>query len=155
MRSHCPDDPAASRPRARPTGPAARPPMPPRSSRLRRASLHAAGAAVVAAAWLGAAAHGGPTAQRAQGAPAAARGQALYETRCVACHDRSVHRRESRQAGDFDALRREVARWSANAGADWRADEIDAVSGYLNDRYYRFPCPASVCPPAPRARIDG
>jgi mono/diheme cytochrome c family protein len=92
---------------------------------------------------------------QAPSAPAPARGQALYDTRCIACHDRSVHRRESRQARDFAALRREVLRWSGTAGADWRDDEVDAVTGYLNDRYYRFPCPAEVCPPAPRADAGG
>lgn len=97
----------------------------------------------------------GAQAPSAPGAPAPTRGQALYETRCIACHDRSVHRRESRQARDFAALRREVVRWSGTAGADWRDDEVDAVTGFLNDRYYRFPCPASVCPPAPRALSGG
>jgi mono/diheme cytochrome c family protein len=80
-----------------------------------------------------------------------ARGQALYETRCIACHDRSVHQRTARRASDFDGIRREVARWNATAGGEWRAEEIDAVAAYLNSRYYRFPCPPSVCPPAPRA----
>jgi len=91
----------------------------------------------------------------AHAAPALAQapdpGRALYETRCVACHDRSVHRRESRSATDFAALRAEVARWNTNAGGEWRAEEIDQVTHYLNRRYYGHPCPPEVCPIAPRA----
>jgi mono/diheme cytochrome c family protein len=87
-------------------------------------------------------------------APAAddlARGQALYETRCGACHERSVHRRESRVARDFAGLRAEVARWSATAGSEWRPEEIDLVAAYLNERYYKFPCPPTVCRAPTRA----
>ena len=35
--------------------------------------------------------------------------------------------------------------WDRQTGALWRDDEIDAVTRYLNERYYRFPCPAAVC----------
>jgi mono/diheme cytochrome c family protein len=85
-------------------------------------------------------------------AQAIARGQALYETKCVACHERSVHRREARRAVDVPTLRAEVARWSANAGGDWQAEEIDAVTAYLNDRYYRYPCPPTICREPARAQ---
>jgi mono/diheme cytochrome c family protein len=75
----------------------------------------------------------------------AARGKELYETRCVGCHSRSVHNRASRKAGSFEAVRTEVSRWNKELGGTWRAEEIDDVSVYLNDRYYKFPCPQSVC----------
>jgi mono/diheme cytochrome c family protein len=87
--------------------------------------------------------------------PAAAqdleRARALYETRCGACHERSVHRRESRRATDFATLRAEVSRWNASAGSEWRSEEIDLVTVYLNRLYYSFPCPPEHCPIAPRA----
>lgn len=79
------------------------------------------------------------------------RGRALYETRCIACHDRSVHRRESRLAVDFAGLRAQVLRWSETAGGEWKGEEIDAVTAYLNDRYYRYPCPPAVCREPARA----
>jgi len=79
------------------------------------------------------------------------RARALYDTRCGACHGRSVHQRESRKATDFGALRAEVSRWNENAGGEWRPDEIDLVTVYLNQRYYGFPCPPALCPVAPRA----
>jgi len=81
----------------------------------------------------------------AQGAADAERGKVLYETRCGACHERSVHHRDARKAKSFDALRAQVLRWSAEAGGSWSAEEIDDLTQYLNQRYYRFPCPQSVC----------
>jgi mono/diheme cytochrome c family protein len=81
--------------------------------------------------------------------PAAAadveRGSALYETRCKACHASSVHNRDARKAKSFGGLRTQVQRWSAETGGSWSGDEIDDVTQYLNQIYYRFPCPQSVC----------
>ena len=74
-----------------------------------------------------------------------ARGRALYETRCGLCHDRSVHQRNPRAAQSFAEIRSFVVRWDRELGAVWRAEEIDAVSRYLNDRYYHYPCPQVVC----------
>jgi mono/diheme cytochrome c family protein len=74
-----------------------------------------------------------------------ARGSVLYETRCGACHAASVHNRDARKATSFDGLRAQVLRWSVEVGGSWSGDEIDDVTVYLNQRYYRFPCPQSVC----------
>lgn len=73
------------------------------------------------------------------------RGKVLYETRCIACHESSVHNRDARKAKSFNALRAQVLRWSAQVGGAWTADEIDDVTLYLNERYYRFPCPQKLC----------
>lgn len=75
----------------------------------------------------------------------AAHGRALYETRCVGCHDRSVHARKVRSAKSFDEVRGYVVSWDRQTGRLWREEEIDAVTRYLNERYYRYPCPAAVC----------
>ena len=72
-------------------------------------------------------------------------GRTLYENQCTGCHDRSVHRRESRLARSFDALRAEVQRWSENSNAGFRPDEVDSIAAYLNQRYYGHPCPPAVC----------
>ena len=74
-----------------------------------------------------------------------ARGKELYETRCVGCHSKSVHNRASRKARDFEGVRAEVSRWNRELGGVWRAEEVDDVSVYLNERYYKFQCPQSVC----------
>jgi mono/diheme cytochrome c family protein len=75
----------------------------------------------------------------------AKRGGIVYETRCKACHEDSVHNRDARKSKSFDALRAQVLRWSAEAGGVWTADEIDDVARYLNERYYHFPCPQIMC----------
>ena len=79
-------------------------------------------------------------------APAdAERGKILYETRCSACHASSVYKRDARKAKSFDGLRAQVLRWSVETGGSWSADEIDDVTLYLNQRFYRFPCPLTLC----------
>jgi mono/diheme cytochrome c family protein len=133
-------------PSSRRTSRCGRPPG--RRGPLARFTRMLAGSAVMAVA-AGAA---GPL--QAQGtSPTLERGRALYETRCIACHDRSVHRRESRRASDFPALRAQVSRWSETAGGEWKSEEIDAVTAYLNDRYYRYPCPPAICRDPTRASL--
>ncbi|MCX7893816.1 MAG: cytochrome c [Burkholderiales bacterium] len=95
-----------------------------------------------------AAALAAPLAAHAQDA---ARGRALYETRCIACHSTSVHNRSARKATDFEGVRAQVVRWSREAGSPWTAEEIDDVSVYLNELYYRFPCPRTICRSEARA----
>ena len=80
----------------------------------------------------------------AQGADAE-RGRALYEARCDLCHGTGVHVRETRKATSFEGVRTQVARWNTELGGAWSADEINDVTVYLNNRYYFFPCPESVC----------
>jgi mono/diheme cytochrome c family protein len=75
----------------------------------------------------------------------AARGRALYEAHCGACHGESVHGRPHREARDFDAVRGWVRRWSMNLGLAWTDAEIDDVAAHLNERFYRFPCPSRAC----------
>lgn len=73
------------------------------------------------------------------------RGRALYESRCTACHAESVHARKKRVAADFDGVRRWVDRWNGTLRLGWGAAEIDDVTVYLNNTYYRFPCPPTIC----------
>ena len=74
-----------------------------------------------------------------------ARGRALYESRCDACHTTGVHVRESRKATDFAGIRMQVERWNTQLGGAWARDDIDDVAVYLNDRFYQYPCPDTVC----------
>ncbi|MGB8434705.1 MAG: hypothetical protein WCE38_10630 [Burkholderiales bacterium] len=76
-----------------------------------------------------------------------ARGRALYESRCVECHTKSVHQPESRRAPSFEGVLAQVSRWNDTLGGDWTAEDIEDVAVYLNQRYYKHPCPASACPP--------
>lgn len=83
-------------------------------------------------------------------APAAAqpdisRGRALYELRCQGCHSESVHARVKRTAKDFEDVRRWVERWNTSLALRWDAQEVEDVALALNDTYYRYPCPPTVC----------
>jgi mono/diheme cytochrome c family protein len=65
------------------------------------------------------------------------RGELLYETHCIACHDREVHWRDGRLVSDWRSLRAEVRRWQAMASLGWTDDEIDEVARLLQSRHYR------------------
>jgi mono/diheme cytochrome c family protein len=68
-----------------------------------------------------------------------ARGALLYETHCVACHDKQVHWRDKKLVSDWPSLVAEVRRWQANVGLRWPDATIEEVARYLNRAFYRFP----------------
>ena len=72
--------------------------------------------------------------------PAAAfdRGQALYQNHCQECHEDWAHTRDGRTVTSLAGLHARVASWSAHAGLNWREDEIDDVTRYLNRRFYQL-----------------
>ncbi len=78
---------------------------------------------------------------QAQTRPATARGELLYTTHCQSCHTTQVHWREKRLATDWVTLSAQVERWQKNAKLGWSGEDVDAVSRYLNARYYRFAAP--------------
>lgn len=67
------------------------------------------------------------------------RGEMLYQNHCIACHTTQVHWRDQRLATDWGSLRGQVRRWERNTGLSWSDDDVEAVSEYLNRRYYDFP----------------
>lgn len=73
--------------------------------------------------------------------PAAQRGRLLYETNCTMCHQQSVHSRTTREARSMSDIRWYARKWSGAAGLRWTIEEIDEVSVYLNERFYRFVSP--------------
>ena len=73
--------------------------------------------------------------------PVAQRGRQLYEMNCIMCHQQSVHSRPKREARSMADIRIFVRRWSGVAGLAWSAEDIDEVSVYLNERFYRFVSP--------------
>lgn len=79
----------------------------------------------------------------AHAAPAApTRGELLYTTHCIACHNSQMHWRDQRLATDWASLRAQVRRWQDVAKLAWSDDDIREVTRYLNDRIYRFPIDA-------------
>jgi len=77
--------------------------------------------------------------------PEIARGKALYEARCKDCHEQSVHKRNPRSAKSVAEIREFVVRWDRVLGPLWHDDELDAVTRFLNERYYGFTCPTKLC----------
>jgi mono/diheme cytochrome c family protein len=73
------------------------------------------------------------------------RGRRLYEVSCDACHNANVHWRDQRLANSWPTLLAQVDRWQRNAGQRWEPSDINDVAAYLNDRFYRLPCPVKDC----------
>ncbi|HNC51487.1 MAG TPA: hypothetical protein PLO14_04515 [Accumulibacter sp.] len=69
--------------------------------------------------------------------PATTRGELLYSTHCMACHDANVHWRDRKAVTDTRSLRREVRRWQEFAGLGWSSEDIDEVAQYLRMLHYR------------------
>ena len=68
-----------------------------------------------------------------------ARGELLYTTHCVACHNARVHWRDQRLAKDWNGLRAQVRRWQAIQKLRWSDADVEEVARYLNTYYYDFP----------------
>lgn len=73
--------------------------------------------------------------------PDASRGELLYATHCISCHNVDVHWRNKRLVTDRDSLKREVQRWQDASGLGWSEDDVADVARYLNTLYYAYPAP--------------
>ena len=60
-----------------------------------------------------------------------ARGRALYENHCQACHSKKVHQRERSVVLNADELRRIVANWQQEEKLNWSREDLDDVVSYL------------------------
>ena len=69
---------------------------------------------------------------------AASRGQMLYENHCTECHISVVHVREQHRADTPAAVRGWVVKWANFKDLDWSARDIEDVSDFLSEHYYRF-----------------
>ncbi len=63
---------------------------------------------------------------------------ALYESNCIKCHGSEIYTREDRKVTSLDALGRQVQRCETALGLRWFDEDIDAMTAYLNDKFYRF-----------------
>jgi hypothetical protein len=59
------------------------------------------------------------------------------------CHDTRVYTRSDRLAKDYAAVRDQVDRWQKNVKLNWSGADIDLVTAYLADRFYKVPCPGT------------
>lgn len=72
------------------------------------------------------------------------RGELLYSTHCVACHNTQMHWRDKKLATTWDTLKAQVRHWQGVARLEWGEAEIEDVTRHLNETIYRYPEPARV-----------
>jgi len=65
-------------------------------------------------------------------------GQSLVERYCQTCHHSEVYTRSDRRVQDLGQLRNQVSRCDQNLGLKWFETDIDDVTAYLNQAFYRF-----------------
>jgi cytochrome c5 len=68
----------------------------------------------------------------------AERGRLLYENHCTVCHTSVVHVREQRKAASREEIQSWIRRWQQELGLQWGTMEVDDVTEFLNERYYRL-----------------
>jgi mono/diheme cytochrome c family protein len=103
-----------------------------------RPPLSRIGLAAVLIGFLAAGAHAPVVQAQTPQPPVQGNGRLLYETHCIACHDKQVHWRDGRLAVDWSTLDAQVRRWQATALLNWGEAEITAVTRYLNETIYKF-----------------
>ncbi len=81
------------------------------------------------------------------------RGRLLYETYCIACHTTQAHWRDNHIVASWSDLLYQVTRMQRNAGQDWSSTEISDVAAYLNEIFYKMPCPSPDCG-GPQAGVE-
>jgi len=69
------------------------------------------------------------------------RGELLYSTHCVACHNSQVHWRDKKLAMDWSSLLLQVRHWEGFSRLGWTDDDVLAVARYLNTMHYRYAAP--------------
>ncbi len=69
--------------------------------------------------------------------PAASRGELLYSTHCIACHNEQVHWRDRKRVTDWQSLRSEVRHWGEITSLRWNREDVNEVARYLQAVYYR------------------
>ncbi len=69
----------------------------------------------------------------------ASRGQLLYDTHCVACHDKQVHWRASGIVTSWAGLVAQVRRWQTIETLQWTESDITQVARHLNATIYHYP----------------
>ena len=67
-----------------------------------------------------------------------ARGKLIYETACNECHTKSVSQRPNRKAKSISDIRHSVVQWEKYKGYQWSSEEIEDVTRYLNDHFYKY-----------------
>ena len=91
-----------------------------------------------------------PAGVNAQQEKAISRGELLYATHCIACHNTEIYWRDKQLATDWLSLKAQVRRWQNIEGLGWRDDDITLVARYLNTLHYHYRENVQQFEPAPR-----
>ena len=65
-------------------------------------------------------------------------GKTLVQANCHSCHGQEIYTREDRKVQTLPGLRKQVQRCEQARGLSWLDDQVDSVTNYLNDSFYRF-----------------
>jgi len=65
-------------------------------------------------------------------------GEQLHMESCTGCHDSSVYTRSNRRVQSLAKLGSQVRFCKDNLGITWFDDEVDNVTHYLNQDFYKF-----------------
>lgn len=65
-------------------------------------------------------------------------GEEAHNGHCTKCHTDSVYIRENRFIKSKAALDKQVNRCKTNTDAAWFEEDVEAVSHFLNEKYYKF-----------------
>ncbi|MGB9148991.1 MAG: hypothetical protein WCB36_01970 [Burkholderiales bacterium] len=74
----------------------------------------------------------------------AERGKSLHDSQCIRCHDVKMYQREQHRAHDWNSLQGVVDHWQKEIKAQWTPADIDDVTTYLNQQFFRFPPPVKI-----------
>ena len=67
-----------------------------------------------------------------------ANGKLLHDENCLRCHNESKYVREKRMVNNFKQLHERVVRCEIMAELMWFDEEIEDVTAYLNNEFYKF-----------------
>lgn len=79
------------------------------------------------------------SAEAAQPMRDATRGELLYTTNCITCHQTQIHWRDKKVVKDWASLKAEIRHWEGFSQLGWTNDDVAEVAQYLNTLYYHFP----------------
>lgn len=66
-------------------------------------------------------------------------GEALHQANCSKCHGTDIYTKADRKVTSFKALASRVAMCDANIGSQLFPEDLDKITTYLNDNFYKFP----------------
>lgn len=66
-------------------------------------------------------------------------GEALHQANCSKCHGTDIYTKADRKVTSLEALASRVAMCDANIGSQLFPEDLDKITTYLNDSFYKFP----------------